>query len=61
MSDRVPYAERPEIIERHCTCLWVHTQDPDNPDNPDGPARSRLHMTMPECPLHGSYRERSPF
>jgi hypothetical protein len=58
MSDRVPYAERPDIIERHCTCLWVHTRDP---DNPDGPARSRLHMTMPECPLHGDRRQPAPF
>ena len=60
MSDqpeRIPHADRP-AARAFCTCLWVHTQ---NPDNPYGPAVSSIHAVHPDCPLHGVYAQRSPF
>jgi len=55
VSDRVPYAERPEIIERHCTCHWVWTES-------DGrPIRHNVAYINPTCPLHGDRRQPSPF
>ena len=44
---RVPYPERPEVIERHCTCLWTHAI------TPDGERYASIHSADPDCKLHG--------
>ena len=56
-KERVPHADRPTARE-FCTCIWVHSP---NPDDPKGPALARRHIRIPTCPLHGDHVERSPF
>ena len=43
---RVPYPEREEVIERWCSCVWVHHEDE------DGFVISRIHYADPACKLH---------
>ena len=56
MSDRVPYAERPEVIERHCTCHHVWSQGADGK-----PRRGERYFTDYRCPLHGYRAEEAPY
>jgi hypothetical protein len=46
VSERVPYREQPAVIERWCTCLYVHQQQP------DGAVERRIHSADPDCRLH---------
>lgn len=57
-KERIPYADRPEVIREFCTCMWVHTQ---NPSEPEGPALSRLHIRNPDCKLHGDHVKEAPY
>lgn len=61
MSDkpeRVPHKDRPEVVARYCSCVWVHTP---NSKNPNGPARARVAVRNPTCKLHGDHVAEAPF
>jgi hypothetical protein len=57
MSDRVPYAERPDVIERHCTCQWVWSETQDTRT----PKRQGMYYANPTCPLHGGHAKEAPY
>ena len=56
MKDRVPYAERPEVIERHCFCDYVWSLGPDGE-----PIRHERYRVRHDCPLHGGHAKGAPF
>lgn len=47
-KQRTPYAERPDIVAKHCTCLWNHWIDE------NGEHQQRMHIASSTCPLHGN-------
>ena len=56
MTDRVPYAEREQVIREHCTCDWVFQLD-----RTEGWHRSHMHSRDPDCKLHGDNASPAPF
>jgi hypothetical protein len=62
MSDRVPYAERPDVIARHCQGCRYPIVESDEPRN-EGEARPEWtrSYTDPDCPLHGDHAKEAPY
>jgi len=52
---RIPWADRPEVVTEFCQCTWVHHEVNKKP------VLRHIHMTHPECPLHGDDVQPSPF
>ena len=52
---RIPWADREETVREFCQCTWVHHEVNKKP------VLRHIHMTHPDCPLHGDDVQPSPF